>query len=95
MTVWWAGHGVESIPTGTVVQPVPVENVTFVMPDANTFSHVQTAPAATWTFANPLGRLCGVAVFIAGELAMATVNVDPSTITITFASPQSGTAVLT
>ncbi len=30
MTVWWTGHGIESIPTGPVIQPVPVANVTFV-----------------------------------------------------------------
>jgi hypothetical protein len=62
------------------------------------FEHVQTTPLATWSILVPIGfdRRPAVDVFLAGgRRVIADVDSTPSSVTVTFASPQSGTAVLT
>lgn len=56
---------------------------------------VQNTPAATWTFSHNLGRLPVVVVYVDGEEWGADVTATPTAVTVTFASPQSGTVVLT
>lgn len=53
----------------------------------------QAVAATVWTFANPLGRLCDVNVFVGGESVMADVDVTNTTITITFSEAVSGQIV--
>jgi hypothetical protein len=54
----------------------------------------QATPASTWTLANPLSRICGVAVFVGSEEVIADVTVTPTWVTVVFSSPQSGSVVL-
>lgn len=58
------------------------------------FTHTQSSPAATWTITNTLGRYpSAVSIFVGGVLVEADVETpDTSTISITFASAQSGRA---
>ena len=55
----------------------------------------QSSPAASWTFIHSLGRLPIVEVYVGGEEWNADVAATSTTVTVTFASPQSGTVVLT
>ena len=62
------------------------------------FEWIQTTPLATWSIPVPVGfdRRPSVDVFLAGgEMVLADVTSTDSSVTITFASPVSGTAVLT
>lgn len=67
-------------------------------PGANlAFEYVQATPLATWTIPVPVefGRRPAVAVFLnSGEAVLADVSASSSSVTITFASPVSGSAVL-
>lgn len=61
------------------------------------YQHVQTDPLATWTITVPIvfTRLPQVSIFDPdGDQVETDVNVTMSTVTITFPSPQTGTAVL-
>jgi hypothetical protein len=60
------------------------------------FTYNQTTPAATWTITHTLGRKpTTVTVWIADVQVMADiVAANTTTVTITFASPQSGRAQL-
>ena len=53
----------------------------------------QAAPAALWSWPNPLRRLCGVAVYVGAELVEADVSVTAALITVTFPTPTSGAIV--
>lgn len=62
--------------------------------------HTQVAPSATWSINPPPGvfvRRPQVSIFIGNEQALADVEtyLDPVLVTITFAVPQSGQAILT
>ena len=58
------------------------------------YTLVQSAPAATWSWPNPLGRPCTVEVFVGNTQVFTDVEVTTSTITITHPSPVSGSVVL-
>lgn len=56
---------------------------------------VQSTPAATWTFVHGLGRRPVVSVFDAsGAEMIADVFAGPSNVSIVFAQPTAGSAVL-
>ena len=56
--------------------------------------HNQVSPASTWTFSHSLGRLPAVSVYdSSGNLLLADVEATSSTISVTFASPTSGSVV--
>ena len=61
------------------------------------FEYVQSTPLATWTIPVPgtFGRRPDVAVYIGNESVDSDVQATSSQVVVTFASPQSGTAVLT
>lgn len=62
------------------------------------FQYSQLTPLATWTIAVPVGfnRLPAVLVYLAsGELVITDVISSLSSVTITFAAPVAGTAILT
>lgn len=56
------------------------------------FTHVQSAPAATWTIVNTLGRYpAAVLVVVGDQMVLTDVEFpDEDTIVITFATPQTG-----
>ena len=54
----------------------------------------QVTPASVWSWPNPLGRLCGVEVYLDATLVLSDVEVTETTITITHPTPVSGTVVL-
>lgn len=58
------------------------------------YTRTQSAPAATWTFTNPLGRLCAVTVLVDGQQVLVDTDVSPTAVTVTFAQPTAGQAVL-
>lgn len=61
------------------------------------FEYTQATDLSTWTIPVPVGfgRRPSVAVYLAsGEAVMADVSASSTSVTITFASPQSGSAVL-
>lgn len=58
--------------------------------------HTQASPLATWTIPHTLGRRPAVAVYLdSGEEVEADVTVSNVSVTVTFASPVSGVALLT
>jgi hypothetical protein len=57
--------------------------------------YTQADPQASWNFVHGLGRRPDVSVYVAGEQVEADVTADSSSVTITFPSPTSGTAVVT
>ena len=75
----------------TVVNPIPVVLVTGSAAQLLT----QSTPSSSWSFTNPLGRLCGVDIYISGEQVEADVTVTSISINVTFAEPQSGVLVIT
>lgn len=56
------------------------------------FTHTQSAPAATWTIPNTLGRFpASVLIVVDNAVVMTDVEFpDLSTIVVTFATPQTG-----
>ncbi len=62
----------------------------------NAFEYIQSTPLATWVIAVPgvMGRRPNVDIYIANELVEADVVASTTQVTITFPSPQSGSAVL-
>ena len=62
---------------------------------APSYIHTQTAAAAAWIIPNPIGRLCSVEVIVDERQVLAEVDITEATVTVTFPSPQSGSAVLT
>lgn len=72
-------------------QPIPVVLVTGSAAQLLT----QSTPSSSWSFTNPLGRLCGVDIYISGEQVEADVTVTSISINVTFAEPQSGVIVIT
>ena len=52
------------------------------------------SPLATWTIPHTLGRKPSVSVFVGGEEVLADVTASNTQVTITFATPQVGTATL-
>lgn len=75
----------------TVVNPIPVVLVTGSAAQLLT----QSTPSSSWSFTNPVGRLCGVDIYISGEQVEADVTVTSISINVTFAEPQSGVLVIT
>jgi hypothetical protein len=59
-----------------------------------TVTHTQSTPLATWTIPHTLGRLPLVSVYVAGSEVLADIDATSSSVTITFATPTSGVAVL-
>lgn len=59
------------------------------------FQHNQVGAGATWTIPHSIGRIPSVQVYIAGKAVLADVEATSSQVVITFASPQSGVAILT
>lgn len=63
-----------------------------------THTHVQSSPAATWTIPNPLGSSTypgGVLLVVGGEVVEADVDLSNlANIVVTFATPQSGRALI-
>lgn len=60
-----------------------------------TFVHEQQTPATVWTVAHHFGIEPDVTILQAGARVEATVDhVDSATVTLTFSSPQAGTAFL-
>lgn len=64
------------------------------------FVHMQTTAVAQWAFANPLGRLPNVEIYVSdgnGGYDVVDTDVDATTtqVTITFPEPTAGYAVLT
>jgi hypothetical protein len=58
--------------------------------------HIQSTPSANWIIAHPLGRRPGVNIYLSsGEAVEADVSASLSSVSITFPSPVSGSAVLT
>ena len=55
---------------------------------------VQVSPLASWTIPHNLGRKPSVCVYVDGEEVLADVSASNSSVTISFASPQVGTATL-
>lgn len=56
----------------------------------------QTASAGTWTITHDRGRIPTVAIYLTtGEEVHADVTANTTQVTITFASPTAGVAVLT
>ncbi len=62
----------------------------------NAFEYIQAVPLATWVIAVPgtMGRRPNVDVYIANELVDADVVASTTQVSITFPSPQIGSAVL-
>lgn len=58
------------------------------------FEYTQTVAAATWTIPHALGRRPSVEVYAANERVMADIDASTTSVTITFAAPVSGSAVL-
>lgn len=57
--------------------------------------HTQATPAATWTIPHSFGRRPVTAVFdAAGAQMLADISADASAVTVTFANPTAGSAVL-
>lgn len=62
-------------------------------PGVTVYVHTQSTPAATWTISHGLGRVPhGVTVYISGELVDTDVDVDATTVVLTFSSPMAGEA---
>lgn len=59
------------------------------------FQHNQLSASASWSINHSLGRIPNVQVYVAGKVVIADVEATSTTVNITFASAQSGVAVLT
>jgi hypothetical protein len=55
----------------------------------------QITPSASWSFTHTIGRLPNVQIYIAGKAVLADVEATSTTVLVTFATAQSGVAVLT
>jgi hypothetical protein len=56
---------------------------------------LDAAPAATWILPHTLGRVPSVQVFLAGgEAVLSDIHADSAQVTVTFATPQQGFALL-
>lgn len=56
----------------------------------------QSSPSASWTFSHSLGRIPNVAVYsTAGDQIVPDVHASSTSVSLTFANPMAGTAVLT
>lgn len=58
------------------------------------FVYTQTIPAATWSFAHPLGRQPSVALWVGGEEVDADVSATATSVHVVFPGPTAGIAVL-
>lgn len=55
----------------------------------------QTTPLGSWVIPHGLARVPAVSVYIGGEQVIADVTASDTTVTVAFAAPQSGYALLT
>lgn len=83
------------VTTGNIAGPPGPQGPAGPSGDGGGVVLTQSAPAATWTFANPLNRVCGVSVYQGDELVLADTEVTLDNITITWAEPTSGRIVIT
>lgn len=55
----------------------------------------QSTPLGSWVIAHGFGRVPAVAVYVGGALVIADITASNTTVTVAFAAPQSGYALLT
>jgi hypothetical protein len=56
--------------------------------------HIQSVPAGSWVISHSFNREPDVAVYVGGQEVDADVSATVTTVTVTFASPQTGVAIL-
>ncbi len=56
--------------------------------------HIQSVPNASWVISHTFNREPDVAVYVGGQEVDADVAATVTTVTVTFASPQTGVAIL-
>jgi hypothetical protein len=56
--------------------------------------HIQSTPSSSWIISHTFNREPDVAVYVGGQEVDADVAATVTTVTVTFASPQTGVAIL-
>lgn len=93
VTIRNAGPQVVQAPTPSEV--VHVGNTPYVVVGGSeAYVLEQTTPASTWSFANPVNRLCSVTIFVGSEEVEAQVDVTFSNVVVTFPYPMTGYCVI-
>lgn len=57
--------------------------------------HNQTTPSASWNITHSLGRIPNVQIYVGGKVVIVDIDATTTNVFVTFASAQSGVAVLT
>jgi hypothetical protein len=77
------------------VMPSQVMQMSTTQVQAVAETYTPSTPSATWVYMHGLGRQPVVQVMINGEVVAADVTVSSTTVTVTFALPQTGVLLLT
>jgi len=62
--------------------------------DGIALRHIQSTPNSSWIISHTFNREPDVAVYVGGQEVDADVAATVTTVTVTFASPQTGVAIL-
>ncbi len=62
--------------------------------NGNAQRHIQSTPSSSWIISHTFNREPDVAVYVGGQEVDADVAATVTTVTVTFASPQTGVAIL-
>jgi hypothetical protein len=96
ITVEQQGRVIELNAGIEVVEVVSTGQVTINTSGSAGQTHTQTAPASSWNITHSFGRLPSVSVYLnTGEEVDTDVNATSTSVTITFPTATSGSAILT